>query len=258
MPQKSAKPIAKPARSGRISNPDPERPDWTNNLVALRHRAGYRSQQRLADALGMTRSRWATFELGNSLQDNLTYEEKVRLLRKFKVSNEEFVKEVGVPLFYQDVPPPDEFTETGERNAVPKGYARYRLAGIANGGRTIDPESRYVVLPVQEKVRPGSELYGIHGDSMTDPADPDGPHSLNDGELVWADTQQAEPYHGWVFVFKVDGEAPTVKKLEDFDGRWWLRSYNPKYKPTPVDWDRVRIIGKVYLKVPRVEDYKAK
>lgn len=144
-------------------------------------------------------------------------------------------------------------------NAIPEGFKTYQLSGVANGGKAHDYEVREVVLRAQSDLRPNSLLFGIVGSSMEDPREPDGPHSLKDGDFVWADPAYNKPSPGQVFVFKVDGEGYTVKKLELLGSSWWMRSYNEVLNPPrEVQWDSTEIVGMVYLKVPSPSKYRPK
>jgi SOS-response transcriptional repressor LexA len=233
------------------------KPRWAEALAELRLAAGYRSQGSLAIQLGVSREKYAVLEAGHKeILKYLSYEERVKLLQLFKVDEETFVQRTGVPIFTAGTRPPVPIVA----DAYPVGYTRQRLHGIANGGHPIDTsEHLEVIIPASKKVRPGSQLYGVAGDSMVDPADPDAAWNLHDGDMVYVDPTQKSPTHGCVYVIKLDGLGYMVKKLENIAGDWFLRAYNETvFKSRRVSWDETEVMGLVYLRIPNVMEFRPK
>jgi phage repressor protein C with HTH and peptisase S24 domain len=217
-------------------------------MERLKHKG--KSQTDLAFAVDRSQSHISLLGQGRLKIEKQPYSFFAGLIRFLGVTQADFER-FGV--YY----PPSLFESVA--NAIPEGFKTYPLAGVANGGRAYDPEIREIVLRAQTDLRPNSLLFGIVGSSMEDPREPEGLHSLKDGDFIWADPAFNQPNPGQVFVFKVANEGYTVKKLELLGSSWWMRSYNEVLNPPrEVQWDSTEIVGVVYLKVPTPSKYRAK
>jgi len=129
------------------------------------------------------------------------------------------------------------------------GYSRHPISYYANGGKPVDALD-YVFIRDDERkhLRPATRFAVIVGTSMTDPLDPFGPHSLQEGEVAWVDTNRSEPTDGEVFLIHLSNGGETVKQLEKVGEEWWCRSYDRANHPTFKLEDEAQIIGAVYRK----------
>lgn len=124
------------------------------------------------------------------------------------------------------------------------------LLGSANGGSKAAAPDPYVEV-APSYYRPGAVALVVVGDSMTDPRDPGGEHSLQEGDTILVDTGLLRPMHAKLYAIQLDGGALVVKRADRLpNGEWWLRSYNETQHPA-FQWDEAEIKGMVYAKVPK-------
>lgn len=176
-------------------------------------------------------------------------ENLARLAQALQWSVEKLIEASGATSFLRMLERPYQ-DASNKPNVRPLRGRLIPIVGIVNGGSKpvevegfIEVDSAYY--------RPGAVSLVVQGDSMTDPRDPDGEHSLREGDTVLVDPSLLEPMPGKLFVIELAGGGMVVKMADRLpNGEWWLRSYNEEAHP-PFQWDEAAVKGMVYAKVPK-------
>jgi repressor LexA len=118
----------------------------------------------------------------------------------------------------------------------------YTMIEIMNSAKAGSPETYPV--PNGVKRRPGTRAFIVDGDSMAP--------TFQDGDALLVDTNLTNVTESKVYVLEVIGNGYCVKRARKISGEWILDSDNPlhgMFRP-----DEVRVVGRVYKKLPAAED----
>lgn len=148
-----------------------------------------------------------------------------RLLRALQWTPEEFFHETGIQL------PGSEITAT-----IPVTRYRIPVVDAGAGPQMWNENAEYITLHIPDlKGKPESELFAVRvgGDSMQP--------TLKDGDVVVFWTGGAvEP--GRIVAVHVHWDGVIVKRLQRYNGSWYLYSDNPDHPPVPLT-DNDRVLG---------------
>ncbi|ADH63081.1 Peptidase S24/S26A/S26B, conserved region [Allomeiothermus silvanus DSM 9946] len=158
----------------------------------------------------------------------LAYKEPTTLERILDVlqwTPEEFSQETGIQL------PGSEITAT-----IPVTRYRIPVVDAGAGPPMWNENAEYITLHIPDlKGKPESELFAVRvgGDSMQP--------TLKDGDVVVFWTGGAvEP--GRIVAVHVHWDGVIVKRLQRYNGSWYLYSDNPDHPPVPLT-DNDRVLG---------------
>lgn len=207
-------------------------------LVNLRKTHGY-TQQRVAEALGISRGAYANYEIGTREPDAETLSALAEL---YGVSVDYLVGRT-------DNPTPAEDAILQKIGAVPLGKTvKLPVLGVIRAGEPIYAEQNIIgeeEVPVED-VRGGEYFFLlVEGDSM-----------INAGILPGARVlvrRQDFVDDGAIAVVLVNGEEATVKRVRFLNGQILLMAANPAYEPKVYPADEVKIIGKVVQSINKYE-----
>lgn len=148
-----------------------------------------------------------------------------RLLRVLQWTPEEFSRETGIQLPGAEIP-----------GSIP--VVRYRIPVIdAGAGPPMWNEgAEYITLHIPElRGKREEELFAVRvkGDSMEP--------TLRDGDIVVFWTGGA-PEPGRIVAVHVHWDGVVVKRLQRYNGSWYLYSDNPDHPPVPLT-EHDRILG---------------
>jgi transcriptional regulator with XRE-family HTH domain len=211
------------------------------------------SQEELAARAEVSPSLIAKIERGAHSPENMKLKNFTSLLDALSWNQQTWTSATGIATF-------TDAAQAVEPTARIVGYTRHPISYYANGGKPVDALDYVFVRDDERKhLRPGTRFAIVVGDSMTDPLDPYGEHSLRESEVAWVDSNLKDPVDGEVFLIALEGTTgETIKQLERVGSEWWCRSYNRTSHPTFALEDETRIIGRVYRKQPGSTPYKAR
>lgn len=198
-------------------------------LVNLRKTHGY-TQQRVAEALGISRGAYANYEIGTREPDAETLSALAEL---YGVSVDYLVGRTDNP-----TPPEDAILQ--KLGAVPLGKTvKLPVIGVIRAGEPIYAEQNiidHVEVP-EDEVRGGEYFFlQVTGDSMV------GAGILPRSRVLVRRQDYVDD--GAIAVVLV-GEEATIKRVKHVDGKILLIAANPAYEPQVYNEDEVKIIGKV-------------
>ena len=119
------------------------------------------------------------------------------------------------------------------------------LLGAIAAGRPIEALTRDETVRLPEWLRSTADCYAlrVRGDSMRDAG-------ILDGDLVVVESRNSAR-NGEMVVALVDGEAATLKRIEQKPGEVLLHAENPNYPPQRYAPERVAIQGVVVAQLRR-------
>ncbi|TFU25617.1 peptidase S24 [Thermus tengchongensis] len=186
------------------------------------------SQKELGARVGKSQA-WVSQELLRTPEQVIRYlwardpEAVQRLLHALQWTPEEFSRETGIQLPGAEIP-----------GSIP--VVRYRIPVIdAGAGPPMWNEgAEYITLHIPElRGKREEELFAVRvkGDSMEP--------TLRDGDIVVFWTGGA-PEPGRIVAVHVHWDGVIVKRLQRYNGSWYLYSDNPDHPPVPLtEHDRV-------------------
>jgi phage repressor protein C with HTH and peptisase S24 domain len=239
--------------------------EMSERLRQAREKAGHRSAQAAAEAMGIAASTYRAHENG---QNEFGYREAQYYGRKFNVDalwildgkeRDPALKTIGKMLSGQ-------FNIEQEKDRIPEIETR---AGAGGGGVQLSvgddatlhigadaikswweiPHSYLSELKVRQ---PTARIIEVTGDSMYDPAFPGAPGSIFPGDRLIIDTSDRRPSPAGPFAVW-DGLGVVVKMVEVIQGtdpvRIRMISRNPRYSVYDATEDEAFIIGRVRARI---------
>lgn len=195
-------------------------------LTSLRKKKN-KTQQELADYLGLTRPAYTAYERGNRSPD---YDTLQKIADYFGVTTDYLLGRTEIR------------NPTSNSLKPVKNFFRIPILGYIAAGEPIlavDHIKDYVDIPFPGDYDP-DELFmlKVKGDSMTG-------SRIYDGDTVLVKIQP-EVENGEIAVVNVNGDEATLKKVKRLEnGQYLLISSNDAYDPILVNHEGARIIGKV-------------
>jgi repressor LexA len=206
--------------------------EWPGEKLRKRRDELKLSTRELARAAGISQAAVGQYERGDVNIANAKGSTVRALADALEWSLEDLQRETGIDFGI------DPKIHTGDR-VTPVGYT---MTPIMNSAKAGSPESYPV--PNGVKRRPGTRVFLVDGDSMTP--------TFQDGDALLVDTNLTNVQDSKVYVLEVIGNGFCVKRARMISGQWLLDSDNPRhgmFRP-----DEVRVIGRVYKKLPAAED----
>lgn len=212
--------------------------EFGKRVKLARQHAGYKSQQALADALGVPQSTIGSME-SKGTGSPLT----ARIAALCKVSAVWLADNIGEML---DEVTPIDLEGNEDYPAIRRVHFKLSAGASGFGIEYLNDEGAPIVFQRQWYEHRGfspKKLFAVK--IMNASMEP----GLHDGDTVVVNTAQAVPKDGVVFAINYEGEL-VIKRLVRDAGQWWLSSDNPDQRrfPRKVCHEDCIVIGEIIHK----------